>query len=107
MVTAKKDSDRFGDLLKNTKATIFYATPHRGMKVHDILAMIGYDSTRNLLVESLEPKPEANLEDFKSCIYRYGAKVVSYKETEQTRELSQVHRFHHASKRGYTISNQY
>lgn len=82
--------DKYESLFENTKATIFYATPHRELVVDDIISMTGDDSAREDLVKSLRHRSEGDLHKFKDCTSPYGLKIISYKEIEPTQKLIKV-----------------
>ena len=69
----------------------FFGTPHRGMVVDDILRMLGENSPRQELVESIaagSAELGGELERFVN--YCTKIKLFTFKETERTRKLQQV-----------------
>lgn len=89
---AKESEYSHGSLFRRTRATMFFGTPHRGFLVDDILAMVN-GSTRLALVKSLEEGSEGlatELNKFITYAAGHGMRIVSFKETQQTRKLQQV-----------------
>lgn len=90
IVKAKDNENIHGSLFSRTRATMFFGTPHRGMLVDDILAMIGQSSQRIPLVRSLEtgsPVLKRELESFINYSAIIKSKIITFKEGEQTRRL--------------------
>lgn len=90
IVKAKDNENIHGSLFSRTRATMFFGTPHRGMLVDDILAMIGQSSQRMPLVRSLEsgsPVLRRELESFVNYSAIIKSKIITFKEMEQTRRL--------------------
>lgn len=91
IVKAKESERLYRSFFSSTKATIFFGTPHRGLVVDDILAMLGEASLRQDLVRSLTSRSlqlRTELKRFINCTTNL--KIVSFKETELTRKLKQV-----------------
>ncbi|KAI5839115.1 hypothetical protein DFP73DRAFT_484559, partial [Morchella snyderi] len=89
LVKAKESEFSHGTLFRRTLGTMFFGTPHRGFLVDDILAMVN-GSTRAALVESLEEGSEGlatELNRFITYAAGHGMRIVSFKETQQTRKL--------------------
>lgn len=80
-------------LFSNTRAAIFFGTPHRGLVVDDILAMLEDGSSREALVKSIQTGA-GNLESELARFINYSAearmKIISFKEMERTKKLKQV-----------------
>lgn len=90
IVKAKDNENIHGSLFSRTRATMFFGTPHRGMLVDDILAMIGQSSQRIPLVRSLEsgsPVLKRELDSFINYTAIIKSKIITFKEIEQTRRL--------------------
>jgi hypothetical protein len=69
---------------------VFFATPHRGLLIDDIVAMVGEDSTnpRAVLVQEIgytSQRLRDQLGGFKNLIRGRG--IVSFIEMQQTRRL--------------------
>lgn len=77
------------------RATIFFGTPHRGLVVDDILAMLNQNPPREPLVESIRTG-SAELNNELRRFINYSAlmnlKIVSFKETKRTKKLRRVRR---------------
>jgi hypothetical protein len=92
-VQAKENETRFGTLFSSIRAIMFFGTPHRGLVVDDILAMIKENSPRQALVQSLqqgENELQRQLRRFINYSTLLNLKIVSFKEIEQTQKLIQV-----------------
>lgn len=93
IVKANENKGRHGALFANTRATLFFGTPHRGLVVDDILAMLEDGSAREALVKSIQTGA-GNLESELTRFINYSAgariKIVSFKEMEKTKKLKQV-----------------
>lgn len=87
-----KENDRVhGTVFKSVCGTIFFGTPHRGIIVDDILAMVGEGSPRTELVKSIalgSDALKAELAKFIHC--SEPMRIVSFYETTQTRKLAKV-----------------
>ncbi|OQE11585.1 hypothetical protein PENVUL_c002G01829 [Penicillium vulpinum] len=86
----KDDNPAIASLYQATYATIFFATPHKGMIVDDIKQMLTRHENhpRQHLVEQISNKSDIlvhQLVDFKNLIG--DRKVVSFYETGETRQL--------------------
>lgn len=93
IVKAVENPDMYDDLSSSIHATVFYGTPHRGMVIDDMRAMIGKNSPKDELVDSIKIDSwglEAELKRFINCASRTELMIVSYKESGQTRKLIQV-----------------
>lgn len=90
---AKDNPLKHGPLFMSTKAAIFFGTPHRGLVVDDLLAMIGEGSTREDLIKSLEvgsQELKRELSRFIHALTVNKMKIVTFKEIGQTRRLVKV-----------------
>lgn len=88
---AKGNVRAHGALFQSTRAAIFFGTPHRGLLVDDILAMVGEGSPRVALVNSISSGSNVlkiELEKFFDC--SASLRIVSFYETMQTRKLVKV-----------------
>ncbi|KAF2180317.1 hypothetical protein K469DRAFT_715560 [Zopfia rhizophila CBS 207.26] len=88
--TNEDDHPTISSLYKATYGMLLFATPHKGLVVDDIQTMLaGHDNhPRNALLEQIRIKSDLlafQLADFKNLIR--DRKVVSFYETEQTRQL--------------------
>lgn len=92
-------------LLPATYATIFFSTPHRGLVVDDIRAMLGENSLREGLVDSIREKSDdlqTGLTKFLN--YATSIKILTFYEMKGTRRHVMVLRSlppfsHHRSSR--------
>lgn len=88
-----KAKHRGNPICQNIKAFMFFATPHRGLKVQDILAALGEKSSRAPLVASIEEnaKPlSVGLERFIDCLPKISPQVISFSELEETPQVVKV-----------------
>ena len=70
---------------------LFFAVPHRGIDVDDMLYVLDKDSPLTRLLEEIRSQSKelkVQLEDFKQQIHE--RKVVSFPETKQSRRLQMV-----------------
>lgn len=72
---------------------LLFGIPHKGLVVHDIQKMLAWEDNhpRNVLLEQIRNKSDllaSQLADFKNLIR--DRKIVSFYETEQTRQLEFV-----------------
>jgi hypothetical protein len=91
--TMEDDDLAMASLHQATYAMIFFATPHKGLVVDDIEQMLAGDENhpRQHLLQQISNKSDVlvhQLADFKNLIR--DRKVVSFYETEQTRQLQFV-----------------
>lgn len=87
---AKDSKNTHGTLFDQTRATIFFGTPHRGMLVDDILDMIGDSSRRVQLVKSIKTgsvELRNELKRFINYSVEIKLKIINFKEIEETRKL--------------------
>lgn len=82
-----KDQQIGGLILKATCGILFFAVPHRGMDVQDMIAAIKYGQTSNKLrqISDEETYWRQELESFVDIIK--DCKVASFYETALTRRL--------------------
>lgn len=91
LVKAKENDQVHGTLFESVCATIFFGTPHRGILVDDILAMVGEDSPRLDLVNSIALGSDALKTELVKFIHCSSSmRIVSFYETTQTRKLAKV-----------------
>jgi hypothetical protein len=91
--TNEEDHPTIATLYKATYGILFFATPHKGLMIEDIQAMIARTENhpRNVLLQQIDRKSDlliSQLVDFKNLIR--DRKIVSFYETEQTRRLEWV-----------------
>lgn len=93
--TIESDDPAIASLHPATYAMIFFATPHKGLAVDDIEQMLAGDENhpRQQLLQQISNKNISDdlvnqLADFKNLIR--DRKVLSFYETEQTRQLQYV-----------------
>lgn len=85
------ESHVLASLLPATYATIFFGTPHRGLVVDDIRSMLGENSPRVGLVDSISEKSgDIQTELTKFLNYVTDIKVVTFYEMRETRKLVMV-----------------
>jgi hypothetical protein len=99
--TNEDDHPTITSLHKATYGILLFATPHKGLVVDDMHKMIAGHGNhpRNALLQQIRHKSDmlvAQLADFKNLIR--DRKVVSFYETEQTRQLVFVR--HHCTEEG-------
>lgn len=87
-----EENDRVhGALFKSVCGTIFFGTPHRGIVVDDILAMVGESSPRTDLVNSIALGSNALKTELAKFIHCASSiRIVSFYETMQTKKLAKV-----------------
>ena len=88
--TTEDDHPTIASLHKATYGIIFFATPHKGLLINDIQKMLTGEEKhpRNALLQQISLKSDlliSQLADFKNLIR--DRKIVSFYETEQTRQL--------------------
>jgi hypothetical protein len=91
--TDERDHATIAALHKATYGILFFGTPHQGLPVADIQSMIAGDEhhPRMALLDQLNVKSETLIyqrTDFRNLIR--DRKVISFYETQQTRELQLV-----------------
>ena len=91
--TNEDDHPTIASLHRATYGILLFATPHKGLVVNDIQKMLAGQENhpRNALLQQINHKSDlliAQLIDFKNLIR--DRKVVSFYETEQTRQLELV-----------------
>ena len=91
--TNEDDHPTIASLHRATYGILFFATPHKGLVVNDIQKMLAGQEKhpRNALLQQINHKSDlliSQLADFRNLIR--DRKVVSFYETEQTRQLELV-----------------
>ena len=91
--TTEDDHSAIASLYKATYGILLFATPHKGLVVDDIQRMLAGQANhpRHALLQQITQKSDvliSQLADFKNLIR--DRKVVSFYETEQTRQLEFV-----------------
>ena len=111
--THEDDHPTVASLYKATYGILFFATPHKGLMVADMEKMLGgqQDHPRHILLDEIDQTSNVlvyQLTDFKNLIR--DRKIISFFETEQTRQLEWVRPFYVyssigllANSRGYSI----
>jgi protein SERAC1 len=94
--TNEDDHPTVASLHKATYGILFFGTPHKGLIVADMKKMLGgqEDHPRHVLLDEIHQTSNLlayQLADFKNLIR--DRKIVSFFETEQTRQLEWVRRF--------------
>lgn len=93
MQTDERDHATIAALHKATYGILFFGTPHQGLLIDDMKRMVvgDDDHPRTELLKQIEAKSELliyQLVDFKNLIR--DRKIVSFYETQQTRQLKLV-----------------
>ena len=88
--TNEDDDPMIASLYRATYGILFFATPHKGLLISDIQKMLagGEKHPRDALLQQISLKSDlliSQLADFKNLIR--DRKIVSFYETEQTRQL--------------------
>jgi hypothetical protein len=91
--TNEDDHPTVASLHKATYGILFFATPHKGLMVADMKKMLGgqQNHPRHILLDEIDKMSNVlmyQLADFKNLIR--DRKIVSFFETEQTRQLDWV-----------------
>lgn len=87
----EEDHPAITSLHRATYGMILFAIPHKGLIMNDIQQMVDGNHPRERLLQQISSKSDLlmqQLVDFKNLIR--GRKVVSFYETEQTRQLMLV-----------------
>lgn len=91
--TNEGDHPVVASLYRATYGILLFATPHKGLLINDIQKMLAgqEEHSRNVLLQQISHQSDlliSQLVDFKNLIR--DRKIVSFYETEQTRQLELV-----------------